>query len=44
MRLKRVPVAQLDRAPASGAGSRWFESTQARHFCYILNDEEIRLD
>ncbi len=33
---KRVPVAQLDRAPASGAGCRWFESTQAHHFLFFL--------
>ena len=33
---QRVPVAQLDRAPASGAGCRWFESTQARHLFYLF--------
>ena len=36
MHNRRVPVAQLDRAPASEAGCRWFESTQAHHFFYIF--------
>ena len=32
MRLfRRAPVAQLDRAFASGAKGRWFESTRAYH-------------
>ena len=36
MHNRRVPVAQLDRAPASEAGCRWFESTQARHLFYLF--------
>ena len=39
-----VSVAQLDRAPASDAGCRWFESNRVHHkkppewavFCYVL--------
>ncbi len=34
-----VPVAQLDRALASGAKGRGFESRQARHF--FFNDNQF---
>jgi len=39
-----APVAQLDRAFASGAKGRWFESTRAYHiYCIFNNLRYLRL-
>jgi hypothetical protein len=37
-KLNRAPVAQMDRALASGAKGRGFEPLQARHFFYMGNN------
>ena len=38
MERQRAPVAQLDRALASGARGRGFESRRVRHFCACLKN------
>ena len=42
MERKRAPVAQLDRALASGARGRGFESRRVRHFFVRMLNTKIK--